>query len=667
MTRLYGLGAIAMIFVIPAAGGGADESTPRVASFGSWRSPISAEMLVEATIRIGDLSVDGDTLYWVESRPSEAGRNVIAHQTANGDVEDVLPDPFSARTLAHEYGGGAMLASGGTVYFSNFADQRVWKVIPGQAPSPVTGEGPLRFADFRHDAGRNRLISVCEDHASGGEPENRIVAIDLAQGTVGDLVTGSDFYSSPRLSPDGKRLAWLSWNHPNMPWDGTDLWEAAIQDDGRLAEARLVAGGREESIFQPEWAPDGSLFFVSDRTNWWNLYRDHHGAVTAVTTTDSEFGAPQWLFGMTTYDFDTHGNVVTRFTKDGRWRLATVSAEDSTLSPIALPFSNVFSVHVGESKCFAELGSSTEPDMLAEIDVATRSWRPIRTTSPTRPDPGYTSIPETIEFPTDGGRSAHAFYYPPTNKDFRGPDGDAPPLLIIIHGGPTSQTSAQYRLSTQYWTSRGFAICDVNYGGSTGYGREYRNRLRGNWGIVDVADATNAALFLASQGKANAKQLIIRGGSAGGYTTLACLAFRDVFCCGASYYGVSDLALLARDTHKFESRYLDRMVGPYPAAADLYKERSPIEHMDRFNSPIILFQGLEDKVVPPNQAEEILASLKERGVPVAYVPFAGEQHGFRKSENIIRAHEAELYFYAKILGISLPDTIEPVEIFNFAE
>ncbi|MEX0642565.1 MAG: S9 family peptidase [Pirellulales bacterium] len=656
-----------MLLVLFSVGAGlpADSAAPTTAPYGSWRSPITTQMLVQGAVRFGDMCVDGDTLYWVEVRPQEEGRYVIVRRTPDGKIDDVLPAPFSARTLVHEYGGGAMLAAGGSVYFSNYADQQLWRIKPGEAPQAITAEGKLRFADSAHDKPRNRLIAVCEDHTAGSnEPVNRVVAVDLANGKVTTLVEGADFYSTPRVSPDGRQLAWVSWNHPNMPWDDTELFVATFDEAGALGPSRRVAGELEESVFQPAWSPDGTLYFVSDRTDWWNLYAERDGEIVPVLPMEAEFGVPQWVFGSATYGFEQDGHLVARFVRGGKWEIMRIEPRTGKHESLKLPYSHVSSIEIGRGVAFATAGSPTSPETLIAMDLASGKVTPIRVNTTLKADPGYTSIPEAIEFPTDGGKTAHAFYYPPTNRDYRAPAGEAPPLLVMIHGGPTSATSDQYRPTIQYWTSRGFAVCDVNYGGSTGYGREYRNRLRDGWGVVDVADAANAASFLAKSGKADPTKLIIRGGSAGGYTTLACLAFRKEFRCGASHYGISDLALMVADTHKFESRYLDRLVGLYPQDERIYRERSPIHHLDTFNRPVILLQGLEDKIVPPNQAEVILESLKKKGVPVAYVPFAGEQHGFRKAENIMRAHEAELYFYSRVLGFDLPEPIEPVEIFN---
>jgi dipeptidyl aminopeptidase/acylaminoacyl peptidase len=659
--------ALASILFAVIAMGTLQSTGAELATYGSWRSPITTQMLVQGAVRFGDMSLDGDTLYWVESRPEEQGRYAVVRRTVDGKIADVLAAPFSARTLVHEYGGGALLASAGTVFFSNYVDQRIWRVVPGDAPRPVTEESQRRFADFVHDLPRNRLIAVCEDHSQGDDPVNNIVAIDLQRGGITTLVEGADFYSNPRVSPDGRQLAWLSWNHPNMPWDGTELHIASLASDGTVGQPRRVAGGDDESIFQPCWSTDGTLYFVSDRTNWWNIYAQRGGRVEPVLAMQAEFGVPQWVFGLTTYGFDSSGHIVARVTRGGTWQVMRIDPQSGRHEPLDLPYNTLSSVHVAGNRAYLVAGSPTELEALVEVNLATGKRQVVRRGSPIEPVPEYTSVPEAIEYPTAGGKTAHGFYYPPANRDFRAPPGEAPPLLVFVHGGPTSATAGQFRLTTQYWTSRGIAVCDLNYGGSTGYGREYRNRLRESWGVVDVEDAVHAARFLADQGKADSTKLLIRGGSAGGYTTLASLAFSDTFRCGASLYGVADLAMLVRDTHKFESRYLDRLVGPYPQTEARYRERSPIFHLDRFGEPIILLQGLDDKIVPPNQAELILESLKQRGVPVAYVPFPGEQHGFRKAESIIRAYEAELFFYSKILGFPLPDKIEPIQIYNLPD
>lgn len=657
------------MFMTSKTGGSAGEKPVSgeslVAPFGSWKSPISAEMLVQDAVRFGDTALDGATFYWVESRPQEEGRSVIVRRRSDGHVEDILHSPYSARTTAHEYGGGTFAVADGIVWFANFQDQRVYQIEPHGAPRPITAAADCRYADFIHDASRNRLIAVREDHGRGDhEPVNEIVAVSLDDGTITVLVAGSDFFSSPRVSPDGSHLAWLNWNHPNMPWDGTELRLAEIGPTGQVDQQRLVAGGSSESIFQPEWSPDGSLYFVSDRSDWWNLYcySPTSENISTVLPMSAEFGTPQWVFGMSTYAVVNTDRIIACYTQDGRHVLAAIDTRSGKITPYELPFVAYSGIRANGTASFMVAGAPASPSAVVSIAQGTGELTTIRRCSPLLPAVEFTSEAEAITYPSTDGTSSHAFYYAPCNHRYRGPDGDAPPLIIIIHGGPTSATDAVFDLRVQYWTSRGFAVCDVNYGGSTGYGRKYRDRLNGAWGIVDVTDAVGAARYLAERGQADPEKLVIRGGSAGGYTTLAALAFHDIFRAGASYYGVSDLALLAADTHKFESRYLDQLIGPYPAAKELYDQRSPINHLNGFTSPVIFFQGLEDAVVPPSQAERIVEALKNSGVPVAYVTFPGEQHGFRKAENIIRCHEAELYFYSRILGFELSDDVEPVDI-----
>ncbi|MBE3590697.1 MAG: S9 family peptidase [Firmicutes bacterium] len=638
-----------------------------IAPYGSWRSPITAELIVRGSVGLAGVWIDGDDVLWLEARPWEAGRNVVVRRSADGTVEDVTPAPFNARTRVHEYGGGAVAVHEGTVYFSNFADQRLYRVRPGGAPEPVTPEGPFRYADGVVDRRRNRLICVREDHtASDRDAENTIVAVDLDTGRATVLISGADFYAAPRLSPDGRRLCWLSWNHPRMPWDGTELWVAELNADGSPGPAHLAAGGPEESIVQPEWSPDGVLHFVSDRTGWWNLYRLEEDGERALAPMEAEFGEPHWQFGQSTYAFAGPDRIVCKYEKNAFAHLATLDLRTGELRRLDLPFTVIQFVRArGRRVCFVG-GAPDRPGAVVDLDLGTGAFRELRRSTDVEIDPGYVSVPEAIEFPTQGGRTAHALYYAPRNRDFEAPEGERPPLLVISHGGPTAHSRPAFNLGLQYWTSRGFAVVDVNYGGSSGYGRAYRERLKGMWGVVDVDDCVAAALNLAERGWVDRNRLAIRGGSAGGYTTMAALVFRDVFEAGASHFGVSDLETLARDTHKFESRYLDSLVGPYPERRDLYVERSPIHFIDRLSCPMIFFQGLEDRVVPPAQAETMVAKLREKGIPVAYLAFEGEGHGFRKAENIKRTLEAELYFYSKIFGFPLADEVEPVEIANLA-
>ena len=646
---------------------------PTTAPYGSWKSPITSESIVAEAVNFGGIALDGDDIYWLEARPSEGGRRVIVRRTPEGETADVTPRPFNVRTRVHEYGEGDFTVSEGVVYFTNFDDQRLYRQEAGGAPAAITAEadpaGGLRYADFVVDAPRNRLVCVHEDHTQGEhEPVNTVAAVSLADGTVQTLVSGSDFYSSPRLSPDGSQLAWLAWNHPNMPWDGVELWVAPVAANGSLGNAELVAGGPGESVLQPAWSPDGLLYFVSDRTNWWNLYRRNGaGEVESVTgPLELEFGKPHWVFGAATYGFASAERIICAANDRGSWGLYSLDTATGRLDSLGLPYTEMAR---GDLKVDAGLavfgaGSPTQPLSVLRLDLANNSVENLRRASAATVDPGYLSEPRAIEFPTENGLTAHAFYYPPRNADFTAPEGEKPPLLVKSHGGPTAAAQQSLSLSIQYWTSRGIGVLDVNYGGSTGYGREYRDRLKGQWGIVDVDDCVNGARYLVERGEVDAHRLAIDGGSAGGYTTLAALAFREVFSAGASHYGVSDLAALAQDTHKFESRYLDSLVGPYPEREDLYRERSPIHHTEGLSCPLILFQGLEDRIVPPSQAELMFEAVKAKGLPCAYIPFEGEQHGFRRAENIRRSLDGELYFFSRVFGFDLADEVEPVEIEN---
>jgi len=639
----------------------------QISPYGSWKSPITSDLVASGAITLGQVVLDGHDVYWTETRPAEGGRNVIVKRTPDGRVADLTPAPFNVRTRVHEYGGGAFTVSLGVVFFSNFDDQRLYRQDPGQEPRALTSAAEIRYADGVVDSPRGRMICVQEDHTGGGEAVNSLVALPLDGGQSSRvLVTGADFYSSPRLSPDGRMLAWLSWDHPNMPWDGTELWTAVVSSDGSLGQPSLVAGGNEESIFQPEWSPDNVLYFVSDRTGWWNLYRRRDGVIEPLVHMDAEFGRPQWVFASGTYGFESAQRIVCAYQQKGGWSLATLDTANGTLEPVNTGYTAMGrgDLKVAPGKVFFIAGSPTEPMSLLQLDLASGAIQVLRSSGDLEVDSGYLSVPEAVEFPTEDGMMAHGIYYPPRNRDYAAAYEEKPPLLVKSHGGPTDAASTALDLKIQYWTSRGVAVLDVNYGGSTGYGREYRERLKGRWGIVDVDDCVNGARYLVQRGVADGDRLAIDGGSAGGYTTLAALTFRDVFKAGASLYGVSDLEALAKDTHKFESRYLDGLIGPYPERKDLYLERSPIHHTQQLSCPLILFQGLEDKIVPPDQAEAMFEAVRAKGLPTAYLPFPGEQHGFRRAENIKRALEAELYFYSKVFGFQLADPIEPVSIEN---
>lgn len=643
------------------------QKTP--APYGSWKSPITSDLIVSGTISLGEVVLDGDDVYWLELRPQEGGRLVIVRRTPDGRTQDMTPPPFNVRTRVHEYGGASYTVDRGTIYFTNFVDQFVYRQKVGDVPVPLTENGAMRMANYVMDRGRNTLLAIREDHTHSQQQAAaalvRLALDGTDEGTI--LAGGNDFYATPALSPNGQWLAWLTWNHPNMPWDGTELWLAPVQADGQLGEARLVAGGQDESIFQPSWSPDGTLYFVSDRTGWWNLYRWQNETVEAICPKAAEFGMPQWLFGMSAYGFDSSGNIWCIVNERNICHLAQINVQTGTLLPISLPYSVLSNLHVQDDMVAFVAGSPVAPTVIALYDTRSRRLEILRHASQDQFDPGYLSLPEAIEFPTTREATAYGFYYAPTNKEFVGADDDRPPLLIFTHGGPTGSSMAVYNLSIQYWTSRGFAILDVNYRGSTGYGTAYRRALNDLWGIVDVEDCIAGAQYLVMRGDVDGNRLAIRGGSAGGYTTLVALTFHKVFHAGASHFGVADLEALAKETHKFESRYMDRLVGPYPERIDLYRARSPIHYTDQLSCPLILFQGMEDAVVPPNQAEMMFAAAKNKGIPVAYLPFPGEQHGFRRAENIKRALEAELYFYSRIFRFALADEIEPVEIWNLED
>jgi len=642
------------------------ERTPATVPYGSWRSPITSDLIVGETIGLGAILVDGGDLYWIEARPGEGGRNVLVRRSGDGQGRDnhgrdITPAPFNVRTRVHEYGGGAVTIGGGIIYFSNFADQRLYRQTGGGAPEAVTpaaepGTSSWRYADGRIDARRGRWIGVREEHTADGSVLNTLVAVEPQAGNPGRvLAQGWDFCAAPRMSPDGAWLAWLSWNHPNMPWVGTELWLARIADDGSLGEPKRVAGGLQESICQPEWAPDGALIFVSDRTGWWNLYRcdaGGDGAIAALCPRQAEFGRAHWVFGQSSYAFLEPDRLACAYTEAGRSRLAMLDLARGALAPVDLPYTDYGSLKALGERVVCIAGSPADPPVVISIDARTGATEILRRSTTLAEDGEfrrYIAAPRHLEFPTEAGLTAFANYYPAANPDFAAPAGERPPLLVKCHGGPTASASSVLDLRTQYWTSRGIAVLDVDYGGSTGYGRAYRGRLEGAWGVVDVDDCVNAARHVAATGLADGERAVITGGSAGGYTVLAALTRGGAFKGGASYYGVSDVAALARDTHKFESRYLDWLIGPYPERADLYRERSPITHAERLNCPIIFFQGDEDRIVPPNQTEMMVDALRRRGVPVGYLLFAGEQHGFRRADNIKRALDAELYFYASLV------------------
>jgi dipeptidyl aminopeptidase/acylaminoacyl peptidase len=641
----------------------------KAAPYGSWASPITVDLLLKGTARMRNQMVrwDGADLYWSELRPSEAGRIVVCRRSAEGAISDVTPAGFNARTRVHEYGGGHFAVSGGTVWFTNFADQRLYRQDRGGAPQPITRTVDVRHADMAVDHGRGRLYAVREDHTTGArEPVNSLVSIDWnGKGDAITIAAGNDFYSSPSLSSDGGRLAWTTWNHPNMPWDGNELWVGELDQDGNVTSSRKMAGGESESILQPEWSPSGELYFISDRGDWWNLYRAWGDGDQPVCPRAAEFGAPQWYFGMRFYAFAGPDEIVCLYSEGGGTRLGRIDLKAASMEPVELLYTGLNSLQTNGRKAALFAASSALAERLLTIDLETGAQEVVKVSNPAHVDPGYLSLSQSIEFPTEGGLTAHAIYYPPKSRDSEGPTDEKPPLMVHCHGGPTSSGGASYTFEYQYWTSRGFAVVDVNYGGSAGYGRAYRMRLNGNWGVVDVDDCVNAARFLVGQGQADENRVWITGGSAGGFTALLSLTKRDFYNAGASHFGIADLELFVKETHKFESHYMETLVGRYPERADVYRDRSAIRFADNLKCPVLLFQGLEDKIVPPSQAEVFVAVCKKKGLPYAYVAFEGEQHGFRQEKNIRRSIEGELYFVSRIFGFAIADPVEPVEIENF--
>ena len=669
-------------------------STDVVEPYGSWATPITSELVVKASVGLSALALDGDAVWWSELRPEEAGRTQLVRWRA-GETADALPDGANARSGVHEYGGGAWWVRDGQVWFTEWSDQRLYTLDAtagpaGVAPVPLTPEPAVprgdRWADGDVSDDGHWLVVVREQHPeSGDEARNELVVVD----TTGEipprvLVTGPDFVSNPRISPDGTQLCWLQWQHPDMPWDGTELVVAGLrwsEVGPGISHPEVVAGaptasGAGESVFQPRWHDDGGLWFVSDRNGWWNLYRwSAPDEVVPMVEMEGEIGMPQWVFGQSRYAFLDDGHVVFIYQSDGLDHLAVRTA-DGTIDDLDLPYTSISALQADGNHIVFIGASATAESAVVRQRLRLRldnhgagvlgEPEMLSTPRDLGLDDTWFSVPEPISYPTSGGRTAHALFYPPTNPSVTAPTGELPPLIVFIHGGPTAAARPMLALSTQYWTSRGFAVVDVNYGGSTGYGRAYRDQLLGRWGEVDLDDCEAAALALVGDGRVDGERLLITGGSAGGYTTLACLAFRDTFAAGASHYGVADLEALAVETHKFESRYLDKLIGPYPEARDVYIERSPIHHLEGFDRPLAVFQGLDDQIVPPNQSEMIVDALRSQGVPVTYVAFEGEQHGFRQAPNIRRALDGELSFYAQVFGFPLPadEGIEPVPVEN---
>lgn len=634
------------------------------AAYGTWPSIVTTELVTSGTVGLGSPQLDGTTLYWLEARPDDGGRVALMRQAADGPREPVTPDEFNVRSRVHEYGGGAYAVRDGVVVFTNFADTVVYRMHGGRAV-PLTPEGSYRYADLRVHPAQGLVLAVREDHSGDGEPVNTIVALDLdglGDGTV--LCGGADFYSDPELSETGE-LAWTEWNHPAMPWDATRIRRGRLLD-GSVVDLADVAGADDESAVHPRWAPGGELIFLSDRTGWWNLYAVRDGATTPLWPEAAEFAGPQWVFGEQPYVVLDSSRLLVSRASEGVTSIAILDRESNTLRPV-LDGGLYGPLTAGGGVAAALIEATDRPARLALLELTTETWSDIRHASEQALPAEWVSIPQAVSWPStlnDVPGEVHGWYYPPTNPDQTAPEGERPPLITISHGGPTSFADTGFAISLQYWTSRGFAVLDVNYRGSTGYGRPYRDALRGAWGVVDVADCADGAAALADQGLADHARLIVRGGSAGGYTTLQALTTTSVFTAGISFYGVADPEALARDTHKFEARYLDGLIGPYPEAIETYRDRSPILHVDQLSVPLLLLQGSEDAVVPPNQAETMAAAVRAKGLPVAMIIFEGEGHGFRRADSIKAALEAQLFFLGRVFDFTPADDLPEIEIDN---
>jgi dipeptidyl aminopeptidase/acylaminoacyl peptidase len=644
-----------------------------IAPYGSWVSPFPISRLTDGVVGLGEVKASDGIRWWLEGRPAESGRQVLVRRDPDGTLTRLTPEGFNVRSRVQEYGGTPYAVHGGSVIVSDFASGRLQRLVAPAHLEPLTPARAWRYADLTLDAGRGRLLAVREDHEPAtlerhGEAENSIVAVDLGSGEVTVLLAGADFYGAPRLSPDGRRLAWLEWRHPNMPWDGTLLRVAELDAAGQPLAATTVAGSASDWIAQPRWSPLGILHYVAEPDGWMNIFRwlGPDAPPQNLTPIAAEFASPDWVLGNSSYGFTADGSVIAIGRSGGRSRLYRVAADTNAPRELDLPYSELSSLAVDSDRVVLRAGSPTQPPAIVDLEIAAgvESIRVLRRATPLEIDPADISVGRHVSFPTGGGRGAFANFYPPHNRAFRAPDGELPPLIVTSHGGPTAEASSALSLTFQLLTSRGFAVLDVDYGGSTGYGRDYRRRLEGQWGVVDVDDCVNGARWLAGEGLVDPARMAVRGGSASGYLALCAVTFRDDFGAGVSYFGIGDLETFDVITHKFESKYTQRLVGPYPERRDLYVERSPLNFVDRIDCPLLILQGLDDRIVPPAQAEQIVTSLRARGLPYAYLAFEGEDHGFRQAKNIVRSFEAELSFYGQVFGFEPADQIEPIEIVN---
>ena len=642
------------------------------APFGSWHSRVDAAMIAAGSVTVSEPRPVGERLYWCESRPEESGRSVVVEQAVEGSRRDLLKAPWSARSSVHEYGGRAWTLSPLHLYFVNGADQQIYRVNLSAGavdkPEQLTHLPHARFADLEWSEPLQRLFAVCEDHETSGEPANRLVYLAFAdqQVTLHSLASGANFYSCARLSPSGKDVCWLQWNHPQTPWFGCELWRAKIGKSGSAESAVRVAGGDAEAIFQPDWHPSGDLLFCSDLGGNWNLWRARGGKTRQLSRFEGECGLPYWQFGMQTWALLGVETALCAVCTQGEWGLVKLDLTTGATSPIAQEFRLIQHVSSDGERALVLGGSAT----VAQTMLLLQQSKPVRKlelTGTLKLESDWVSLGKAITFPTTDEMQAHGYFYSPVNPGYEASKSALPPLIVMCHGGPTAAANAALSLKVQFWTSRGFAVMDVNYRGSTAYGRNYRCLLDGKWGIYDVDDANAAAQYLIDQGLVNPKQCVIRGSSAGGLTLLNALAGGSTFSAGCSIYGVGDLTTLVTDTHKFESCYGDRLIAPWPENQGEYYRRSPINRVQSLNCPIIFFQGLKDFVVPPDQAERMAAALRERGIPVALVTYADEGHGFRSAATIQHSLQAELAFYGAVFGFPTDSTVTDLQIDNLAQ
>lgn len=638
-----------------------------ISPYGTWKSPISESMVAKDSISFESLKIDPvhpDKIYWLALYPAEEGRATIS-QYSHGKIQMCLPKNFSARTQAHSYGGGEFTVYDNTIFFSNEKDNRLYKLEGcNGTPIPLTSPGDFRYADCSVNSSKNKLYCIREEFFKNKKSEDSIISIDLKTHDMKIVEKGQDFYSSPIVSPDGRNLAWLSWNLPHMMFDTTQLWLADINEDGSVKNKKLILGKKDISIFQPQWSPSNVLYFISDQTGWWNLYRYQRNKIESVYLTPAEFGIVSWEFGPSTYSFVNDNLIAASYLKQGKGYFGFIDVNKKQMQTLNFPYTEFASVKSNPQNVYFFAGGLYSNPAVVELNATTHKTKELQTSLSLNLNHDFISVPKHIEYKALDGKINYAYYYPPKNPNYEAPKGEKPPLIVLVHGGPTARAAASLVLSKQFWTSRGYAILELNYEGSSGYGRAYRDLLKGRWGIGDRAAAISGALYLVQKGLADPKRLIIKGESAGGYTVLRVLTTSSVFQVGTDYFGVSNLETEYQTTHKLESRYWVGLIGPYPEKKAIYRERSPYFSIDKLSGALLILQGMEDEPVPPAQSEMIYETAKKAGKTVAYITFQNEGHGFRHAESRIKSLEAEQYFYNTIFGMPVKNIKPPIDIAN---